>query len=260
MQSRLIPLFHYALRDGGYLLLGTSETVSRHTRLLNTIDKTHRIFQRRNLPERTLPEFPLTTPDTKRRAAVAARAPGADGDVQGMAERHLPDRYAPAYVLVNEDGELLFMSERVGRFFDFPAGAPTHNLFNIARRGLRLELRAGLHQAISKRQVAARNNIGVGINGGRQVLDNVLHPLHQSNQRDALYMVVFKEVGQIIPEPRATAKRRAKEVESATVVQLEAELKATRERLQITTEELESSNEELKSSNEELSSINEELQ
>src|SRR5215470_3927422 len=109
MQSRLIPLFHYALREGGYLLLGTSETVSRHTRLLNTIDKSHRIFQRRNLPERTLPEFPLTTPDTKRRAAVTARAHGADGDVQGMAERHLLDRYAPAYALVNEDGELLFI-------------------------------------------------------------------------------------------------------------------------------------------------------
>ena len=263
LQSRLVPLFHYALREGGYLVLGTSENVSRHARLFTTIDKTHRIFQRRNVPDRALPEFPLTTPDPMRRAGlrVARPPPSADGNVHVIAERQLLDSYAPAYVLVNEDGELIYMSERVGKYLDFPAGAPTHNLFNMARRGLRLELRATLHQAVSTEQTATRSNVSVEANGGRQVLDLIVQPLRQQpNTHDTFYMVVFKDVGAIAPLTKASAKRRTEALENVTVTQLEAELRSTRERLQITTEELESSNEELKSSNEELSSINEELQ
>ncbi len=261
LQARLIPLFHYSLRDGGYLMLGTSENVSRHTRLFNTIDKTHRIFQRRSLAERSLPEFPLTTPNPSRGgAARSARPAAADGSVQVVAERQLIDRYGPAYVIVDDAGELLHMSERLGKYLDFPAGAPTHNIFSMARRGLRLELRATLHQAISTGQVAVRSNVRIEANGGRQMLDIVVHPLQQQHHQDMLYMVVFKDIGSIVPIPKATARKHKEELESSTVAQLETELKATRERLQVTTEELESSNEELKSSNEELSSINEELQ
>ena len=261
LQARLIPLFHYSLREGGYLVLGTSENVSRHTRLFNTIDKTHRIFQHRNLPERTLPEFPLTMPDPSRRGVTRiVRGPAADGNVQVLAERQLIDRYGPAHVIVNEEGELLHISERVGKYLDFPAGAPTHNIFNMARRGLRLELRATLHQAVTTQHVAIRSNVRVEANGGRQLLEIVVHPLQQAGHQDMLYMIVFKDVSAIAPVPKGTARRHKDELESTTISQLEAELKATRERLQITTEELESSNEELKSSNEELSSINEELQ
>src|SRR5215469_17512336 len=73
LQNRLIPLLHYALRDDGYLLLGTSENVGRHTRLFATTDKTHHIFRRRPRIERTLPEFPLTAPAAARgKTAVPA--------------------------------------------------------------------------------------------------------------------------------------------------------------------------------------------
>src|SRR5262249_28038734 len=67
LQNRLIPLFHYARNDGAYLFLGTSEKVTRHSRLFGTVDKAHRIFRRRPQLERRLPEFPLTTPDGNRR-------------------------------------------------------------------------------------------------------------------------------------------------------------------------------------------------
>src|SRR6185503_20243609 len=47
LQNRLIPLFHYALNDSGFLFLGSSENVTRHSRLFSTVDKTHRLFKRR---------------------------------------------------------------------------------------------------------------------------------------------------------------------------------------------------------------------
>jgi two-component system CheB/CheR fusion protein len=263
LQSRVIPLFHYALGEGGYLVLGTSENISRHARLFSTTDRTHRIFQRRNLSERSLPEFPLIAPAPSYQAVgKTMQSPAADGDVRSLAERELLDRHTPAYVIVNRDGELLYISGRVGKYLDFPVGAPTHSLFSMARRGLRLELRAALQKAISSQQLVSRGNISLEADGGRQVMEIVVQPLHQQQQggQDTLYMVVFKDIGVAIPVTKASTKHRAEELESARVVQLEAELTNMRERLQVTTEELESSNEELKSSNEELSSMNQELQ
>jgi two-component system CheB/CheR fusion protein len=268
LQNRVIPLFHYALRYNGYLFLGTSENVTRHPRLFGTVDKTHRIFQRRPVAERILPEFPLTTPDKERRKTPYAPAGlPPSGSLQAWAERQLLERYAPAYVVITPDGDVLFASGGTGKYLELPAGAPNHNIFSMARRGLRLDLRAAVHKATSSGQAATQHNVSVGINGGRQVVDLVVQPLQREGAQEQLLMVVFQDVGEPKPASEPHAATPPERVGSAGLRQLEAELRSTKERLQTTTEELESAteelesaNEELKSSNEELSSMNEELQ
>ncbi|MGE0577733.1 chemotaxis protein CheB [Reyranella sp.] len=261
LQNRLIPLFHYALNDPGYLFLGTSENVTRHSRLFATVDKAHRIFRRRPQIERRLPEFPLTAPDGGgRKAAAAPRAAVDHEPLQSLAERQLLDRYAPAYVVINSDGELLHGSARTGKYLELPPGAPRMDIFSMARPGLRPDLRAGVHKAVNTRQVALQKNVTVGTNGGRQTIDLVVHPIRPGAAQESLYMVVFQDIGGIRPTAETETVESAEDLENANLRQLEAELRATRERLQTTTEELESSNEELKSGNEELSSMNEELQ
>jgi two-component system CheB/CheR fusion protein len=258
LQNRVIPLFHYALRDDGFLLLGTSENVTRHSRLFSTIDKPNRIFKRRTLLERRLPEFPLTTPDSNLpRPAPTARPTMPEGSMQGRVERLILDKYAPAYVVINGDGEVLQSSGRTGKYLELPAGAPDNNIFSMSRQGLRMDLRAALHKASSLAQPVSHNKISVGTNGGRQVIDLVVHPL--ANEAEKLYLVVFQDVGGI-KAGNEQQQESTQDVTNATLHQLESELRSTKERLQTTTEELESSNEELKSGNEELSSINEELQ
>jgi two-component system CheB/CheR fusion protein len=258
LQNRLIPLFHYALNPGAYLFLGSSENVTRHTRLFGTVDKAHRIFQRRAQIERRLPEFPLTAPDGQRKLPPGARPANEQESLQAVAERQLLDRYAPAYVLINADGDVLHASGRTGKYLELAAGMPKTDILSLARRGLRAELRAGVHKAVSSGQVAVQNGITVGTNGGRQTINLIVHPL-RPGQHDPLFMVVFQDIGGIKP---ADNLEHAEEddAESASLRQVEQELRATKERLQTTTEELESSNEELKSGNEELSSMNEELQ
>jgi two-component system CheB/CheR fusion protein len=259
LQSRVVPLFHYALREGGYLFLGTSENVTRHSRLFAAADKVHHIFRRRPQAERKLPEFPLAMPDAAQRKPAPGHRPAtAEVSLQGLAEHQLLERYAPAYVVINQEGEVLYASARTGRYLELPPGAPTTNLFGMARRGLRLDLRAAVHKAVSRGQAAAHRNLSVGTNGGRLTLDLFVQPLRHGGTQDLLYMVVFQDLGGI--KPAAESPESAEEVENANFQQLEAELRATKERLQTTTEELESSNEELKSRNEELSSMNEELQ
>ncbi len=260
LQSRIVPLLHYALRNGGYLLLGTSENVTRHPRLFAAVDKPNRIFQRRPPTERRLPEFPLSTPDAAGAGpAQMARAASPDTSLKEMAERQLLERYAPAYAVVTAEGELLHTSGRTGKYLELPAGAPVANIFSLARRGLRLDLRAALHKAIKSGQPTVQSRVSVATDGGAQELDLLVQPLRPSAAQDSLYMIVFQDLGGI-RSAEAEAGEHAPDDEAAVVRQLEAELRATKERLQTTTEELESANEELKSGNEELSSINEELQ
>jgi len=258
LQEKIVPIFHYALRNGGYLFLGSSENVTRHARLFSTIDKPSRIFQKRGGATQRLPEFPLAA--APRHATPHARPRSPASSLQETAERILLDRYSPAHVVVNAAGELVHSSGGTGKYLELAAGAPDNSIFAMARRGLRMDLRAVLHKAVSSGMPSAQNGISIGTNGGRLTISLAVQPLPTEEGADPFYMLVFKDVGGIKPEHENEPEHTADDVESANVSQLEKELRETKERLQITTEELESSNEELKSSNEELSSINEELQ
>jgi two-component system CheB/CheR fusion protein len=260
LQNRLIPLFHYALNDSGYLFLGNSENVTRHSRLFATVDKAHRIFQRRPQIERRLPEFPLTAPEGARRKLTQVAHQAQEHEtLQSLAERQLLDRYSPAYVIISAEGDVLHASARTGKYFELAAGVPKTDVFSMARRGLRPDLRAGVHKAITTGQAVTQNNVVIGTNGGRQTINLTVQPLRSTGASDPLYMVIFQDLGgiKLTPEGEPT---ELEEIENSNLRQLEMELRATKERLQTTTEELESSNEELKSGNEELSSMNEELQ
>ncbi|MBS0523401.1 MAG: hypothetical protein JSS04_07160, partial [Proteobacteria bacterium] len=261
LQNRLIPLFHYALNEDGYLFLGSSENLTRHSRLFATLDKPHRIFRRRTQVERRLPEFPLTAPEgVRRKAPQAQRTASGQEPLQALAERQLLDRYSPSYVIINADGDVLHGSSRTGKYLELSAGVPKIDIFSMARPGLRPDLRAGVHKAMSSGQVVVQKNVLVGTNGGRQLIDLVIQPLRTSAMHDPLYLVVFQDIGGIKSAQDAEAPHDEDELENGNLRQLELELRSTKERLQTTTEELESANEELKSGNEELSSMNEELQ
>jgi two-component system, chemotaxis family, CheB/CheR fusion protein len=162
-------------------------------------------------------------------------------------------------VVINSEGEVLQSSGRTGKYLELPPGTPDHNVYGMARRGLRLDLRAAVHKVLATGQPVTQSNIEFGTNGGRQTIDLHVQPLTQPTTQETLCLVVFQDVGGVSLTAKAEPADDAGK-ESVTVKQLENELRATKERLQTTTEELESSNEELKSGNEELSSMNEELQ
>ena len=261
LQNRLIPLFHYALNDGGFLFLGSSENVTRHPRLFSTVDKPHRIFQRKPLLERRLPEFPLTAPEGGRRQlATTARGAAEREPLQSLAERQLLERYSPAYVVVNAEGELLHGSARTGKYLELAAGAPRTDIYSMARPGLRPDLRAAVHKAASTGKSRSRRTSRWAPTAADRPSTSSSIPSARPRARDAdLHGGLPGRRRHQAASDGETADS-GEELESANLRQLEMELRATRERLQTTTEELESSNEELKSGNEELSSMNEELQ
>ncbi|HWE99185.1 MAG TPA: CheR family methyltransferase [Caulobacteraceae bacterium] len=261
-QNQAIPTFGYALKPGGYLFLGTSENVSQFNELFTAVDKKHRIFRRREDAVGT-PRLPLTLPGLRLSAAGQAR-PGplrglhAGGALRQIVESQVLDRYSPAHVVVNREGDVVYYSPKTGKYLEASPGVPTRQLTNMARRGLRLDLRTALREAVETDRGVERAGLAVeGEDGRIQRVDLAIEPLAESAPDERLFLVIFSDVGPTLTrEEAAHVPAQAED----SVVQLERELRETRERLQSLIEEYETALEELKSSNEELVSVNEELQ
>ncbi|MBZ9996834.1 CheR family methyltransferase [Mesorhizobium sp. BH1-1-4] len=260
IQSRVLPVFHYSLKPGGYLFLGTSESVGQHENLFATVDKKHRLFQAREhaSPHIRLPALIGDTHSGVFPAEAAGLKKGAAGyPLRQAVEAQVLERFAPPHVLVNAEGDVVYYSARTGRYLEAPQGIPSRQLLTMARRGLRLDLRAALREATTTRRTVVRDNLAVEEEDERvQPIRLTIEPLAERGNGEPLYLVLF--------EPSGPTQARSDEGDgsrdSDTTADLERELRDTRERLQSTIEEYETALEEVKSSNEELVSVNEEAQ
>ncbi|MGE3784009.1 MAG: CheR family methyltransferase, partial [Alphaproteobacteria bacterium] len=258
LQEQLVPVFHYALRPGGFLFLGSSETLTQHADLFAPIDKRYRIFRRRDYAG-THPRLPLALPTGRVSIAeprrIAANHTGLP--LRHIVENRVIEQFAPAHVVVTRDGEVVHFSMRTGKYLENAPGVPTRNVIAMARRGLRLDLRAALIEAVETRHRVMRQGLHAEIDDRVQFLDLTIEPL-PDHDAEPLFLMVFCDVGgPLAPDRRVPA---LVEDQSAAHEQLENELRESRERLQSLVEEYETALEELKSGNEELVSINEELQ
>jgi two-component system CheB/CheR fusion protein len=260
LQGQVFPLFHYALRPGGYLFLGISENIARYTDLFLPLDKTNRVFRRRDLVARPpVPSRPFrrhagrngTAWDTGRNEGVRR------SDLLQRVATAIVEHFAPAFVIVDESGQALYFSTGTGKYLQAAAGPPNRDIVAMARPGLRADLRALLHRAKQEGRRVARDQIAVQVNGGVQMISLAVEPITEGNE--TAYGIVFIDRGPIETEHQSANSATA-ESKDITVQQIERELNETKERLQSTIEELETANEEFRSSNEELVSVNEELQ
>ncbi len=259
LQGQVFPLFHYALGPGGYLFLGHSENIAQYTDLFLPLDKTNRVFRRRDLGARSpVPSRSFrrhgrsgTVWDTGRNEGL-----NRSGLLQKVAGT-IVEHFAPAFVIVDESGQALYFSAGTGKYLQAAAGPPNRDIMAMARRGLRADLRALLHLAKQEGRRVARDLIVVQVDGGVQTISVAVEPITEGHE--TAYGIVFIDRGPIETEHE---KRNSETLESKdiTVQQIERELNETKERLQSTIEELETANEEFRSSNEELLSVNEELQ
>jgi two-component system CheB/CheR fusion protein len=175
-----------------------------------------------------------------------------------LVESHVIEKHAPAHVVVDASGDVVYYSARTGRFLEPAVGSPSRQLATLARRGLRLELRTALREAGEKNQTIIRPDIEIeGDNNSILSTDLIVEPFTSENGT-RLFLVLFTQRGP--SRTRHEKMEREWTDHEADRVQLEAELAETRNRLQATIREYEASLEELKSSNEELLSVNEEVQ
>src|SRR5208337_224228 len=260
LQNRILPLFHYSLKPGGILLLGTSETIGPFADLFSHVDRKSRLFQAKPtvasigtpapvaFPGRPEERLGPGAPDIKKARVLN---PGA------LAQKVLLERFAPPSVMVDSKGSILYFYGDTGRFLKPPQRQPALSLAEMAREGLSHEVAAALRTAGAQGGEVVRRGLKVKTNGVFAPVSLIVRPIPASEGGDSLFMVIFEEEPEKTDTPSKPSKRGRG---SARAGELQLELAYTRESLQATIEELQASNEELKSTNEELQSTNEELQ
>lgn len=259
IQEKVIELFHYALRPSGFLFLGSSESLSS-TELFQDVNKKTGLHQRRAVSssQLILPALPLVS---RRLQASSGAAPQQQEgerpsrDSFGALHQEMVERYAPPSMVVNEDFNIVHLSQGAGRYLHQPGGEPTHNVLRRIRPALRVELTAALYGAFEREQPSHTKPVRLTLDGEPRRVSMSVHPA-TAPELVGYVLVLFMDMADVTP--KAVAVRDEAEMDSM-VQQLETELARTKERLQTAVEEFESSKEEMRASNEELQSMNEEL-
>jgi two-component system CheB/CheR fusion protein len=257
LQKKLLPLFHYSLNPGGVLFLGNAETVGTFTNLFAPLAGKTRLYRRLGSALSTQPiEFPTTLVPAK--PGARARPLEAITNLQTLADQLLLQTYSPPAALTNDQGDILYISGRTGKYLEPSAGKANWNIFAMAREGLRYELTPAFKKALRQKETVTLENMVVGTNGGKQVVTVTIQPLSGLTALDGMVMVVFTDVAEM-PKTKTTGKPRGGTARLAELEHARQEVQSLREEMQTSQEELKSTNEELQSTNEELQSTNEEL-
>ncbi|MHB8903336.1 MAG: CheR family methyltransferase, partial [Thermoguttaceae bacterium] len=258
-QKKLLPLMHYALNPHGLLILGTAESNSGFGHLFSSLDAKWKIFRRREVPVRPDIHMPAYPSPQGPRIETTEKAGALEMDVLYAAQRALLDLYGPPSVVINAEGDILYVNSRTGKYLEPASGKVNMNVFAMAREGLREDLGVAIHNAATRKSACTMKGLKVKSNGGSTTIDITVSPLAERNVPGGLLLVVFEE--NRLGDPGEAAPRGSAPEEPATPAgELEEELRRTRERLQFTIQEMQATQEELRSANEELQSSNEELQ
>ncbi len=274
-QAKILSVFAFALRKGGYLLLGSSETIGEGEGAFKTVSKAARIFRRAGVRRASDLAAMLDLPVGRQASAQSAfgSASSRQERLAQFCQAAIMADCAPGSVLIDANFSVLYTLGPAERYLRVPPGAPTHDLLDMVGDGARLKVRAAILNARREGARVLVKGVAAQSDAAKSPFDVSAQPLRFEDEDYVL--VCFHDIlgaASVVP----TAKSRV----PAHVVQLERELADTRRELDTAVrtlettaesekivheealsanEELQSSNEELLTSKEELQSLNEEL-
>ena len=265
LQKKVIPIFHFALKPGGFLLLGKSEALSAFTEYFNPLDKKLKVFQKKTVavPYQAHPPIPEVG-GGEGQGKVKVKSPEemvSLEDLQKETDRIVLSRFAPAGVVIDANLDIIQFRGHTGRFLEPSPGEASLNLLKMVRQSLAVELRAAVYGALKSNTPVRREGLRLRLNGALRVVNLEVCPLRPATALERYFLVVFEDATpplETVPKGKGPGGKAS--ARGRPLAELESELTATKEYLQTVIEEQETSVEELQSSNEELMSANEELQ
>jgi len=263
LQRRLMPLFSYSLRPGGALLLGGSETVGGSHALFRPLSQKSRLYWRNEsalaLGSVEFPSVSRPPPSRRPKESQVSQPTNLSPNLQTHAEHVLLQEFSPAAVLVNEQGDVVYINGSVGKFLEPASGKANWNIHAMARPSIRAQIAAGLRQAVQNQGVVELRGLHLG-DAAQFTLNVTIKAMQEPKSLAGLVMIVFRDVVEQRPPKRRRGKAGA--IDAVTAEELQRykdEIQALRQEMGASAEELQAANEELQSTNEELQSANEEL-
>ena len=262
LQKRAISTFHYALKPGGFLLLGTAETLGEFDGFFDAVDHKSRLFRRRgseSIPQRSLDiAAPLTV--TQEMRALPHRHEK-EPDIGELVEKALLQRFVPSCVVIDEQSNILYFHGKTSQYLEPASGEASLDLLRMVRKSLHIPLGMAVRKAIMQHQPVVHEHVRLETDDGFQMIKLSVQPMADTSLKSNLFLVIFEVVSSSSEQAETTnGAIDMTDSHDQRIMELEQELSSTRQYLQTTIEELETTNEELRSTNEELQSANEELQ
>lgn len=291
LQKRVIPLFHYALNPGGFLVLGPSETIGPFSELFSSVDKRLKIYSKAILPGQKnhlalLEEYPAL-PDRSRPKQLALSSEPVEAErLQREADRLAMAHYVPPGVLCDSEMNVLQFRGETGPYLTNPTGPPTFKLQKLARPGLLVDLSSAIEQARKEGAPTRREGVRVEGSNDTESVNIEVMPIRIAGAENPWFLIFFEAQASAVRDQGATIvgefwsslrsrMRSGKRAESfrpesekdRQIQRLTQDLEAARDYIramldahETTVEELKATEEELLSSNEEFQSTNEELE
>jgi two-component system CheB/CheR fusion protein len=272
LQRKVMQVLHYALDTGGYLFLGSAESVGLSADLFVLVDKKHKIYRKKGGAVRAGPDAGITSqllsaPATQPPAHQASISGPGPGGLQRTAEALILSQYAPPGVIVNEQLEALLFIGHSGRYLQPGPGTASLSLLKLVHPDLAVELRVATHAALRDGQRTRQEGARLQRDGSIEEVSIEIVPLPDRDGHETYYLVLFHRdreypAGEVTEALQPSGEQAPEESAAADshIRELTLELEATRTYMQTIIEEQEASNEELQSANEEIQSTNEELQ
>jgi two-component system, chemotaxis family, CheB/CheR fusion protein len=261
LQNRLLPAFHYALKPGGVLFLSPSEGIGNHTELFSALNRKWKLYSATNSDSTShaVAAHNLTwAAESGGKTAGETLPKPKETNFAELTQRALVQCFAPASVVTDRQGNILYVHGETGKYLRPAPGQATLNIIEMAREGLELELRTAIHTVANDGMPTLNRDIQAKTNGGYAAVSLSVRPLPGTDGSRDLLLVSFQDIAETAVTP--TRKRASKPVELRRTQELERDLAYLKENHQATVQEQQASNEELKSTNEEMQATNEELQ
>ncbi|MFP4527214.1 MAG: chemotaxis protein CheB [Candidatus Kapaibacterium sp.] len=266
LQKKVLSAFRFSLVSGGYLLLGTSESVGEMETHFDTINSKHKIYRCKEGGRP--PEInDLTSPmlsNSVRQIATSRQERSArqshKAELIDKIEKKLYTDFVPSALLVDQSYEVVHIFKDANKFVRLPSGRIVYNIMKMIHPDLSIALGTALHKVLKEKEEISYSNLVVNHNDNKILLDMFVRPIEMDEKNKMHALVVLDE--KPVPDPK-TLEYDNFDMDAKSeqrINDLEQELQYTRENLQATIEELETSNEELQATNEELIASNEELQ
>ncbi len=266
LQKKLMNLFYYSLNLGGILLLGNSENDNSKVIQFTPIDSKSKIFSRNSSPINIVSiDFPSGFSQSKKHLLEEMKPIKIKDNIQSLADQLLLQRFSPPSVIVSQEGDIMYITGKTGKYLEPAAGKANMNIYVMAREGLNHKIPDALRKARQSFEPVYIYNLKIINEKGSQYVDVTLQQIDKPETLKGNIIVVFNDVP-AFREPINSKKNTGKQVAMIPMQDLEIalnrayeDLQSLREQMQTSQEELKSANEELQSSNEELQSSNEEL-
>ena len=267
-QERVMETFHFALNTGGFLFLGTSESVDASSNLYDIVSRDHHIFKSRQTTMRAYP-----VPESVPAIRIDQLQPNNTGKeksnrlleriTHGDLHLRLLEQYAPPSIVINEEYEIVHVSDRAANYLQFSGGELSQNLLRLVRQELRLELRSALYQAIQQKTAVEAKGLRVKLEDRVETINMHVKPVFREDDIARGFILVLFERTEddtsehevILRSDEAVSRHLEEEL-----MRLKSQLRSSNEHHEFQAEELKASNEELQAMNEELRSAAEELE